>query len=147
MATVNADITVSTKITHNSTLLGGTVSGTPQLNYSSRLTTTDLTDAYEGSRTVTGAETLDVRSGLSNVFGTAIVLATVKGITIHNTHASNSLVVGGGANALFGSDQFTILAGKCLYLDTSIATSGSVKNLLVTPSGASTTYDIIIFGA
>lgn len=134
--TSNVAITqVSTGNLGNATfpLTGGTYSNS----------TLTITKLYSNIRSFTTSETIDVTSGLTDFFGTALNFATVKQVWISNTSAA-SITFGGGSNPLFNA--FTLTASGCINLTTNITTSGSVKNIAVSGTGT-LSYSIVIMGA
>jgi hypothetical protein len=143
--TATAQIDVNTRVTHSGSNDLGTYVGSPKLSYSAALATTDISKVFADERTVSSPETLDCTALPEAGYGSTLNYATVKLIQIVNKSASATLTVGGGSNAVCGTDQFTIGPGKCLYIDTARTVGGSAKNLLVTPS-ASLTYDVLILG-
>jgi hypothetical protein len=146
MATASAQIDVNTRVTHSVTNDLGTYTGNPKISYTSALTSSNISKVFADERTVATNETLDVTSLTEAGYGSTLNYSSVKVLHIVNKSGSATLTVGGGSNAVCGSDQYTIGPGKCLYLDTAFAVSGSAKNLLLTAS-ASLTYDILILGS
>lgn len=79
--------------------------------------TTQLADlVFADTRAVTtgASESLDLYGGLSDKFGTTINFARVKAIFIENTHATQTLTIGGGdapLDVLFGTATGTLAIG------------------------------------
>src|SRR5262245_50240349 len=128
--TLSANVTTTITASHTQSTGNVTYSGSPQVAVTKALSSSDITKVYYGSRTTTG-ETLDVTSGLTDPYGASLNFATVKGLIVKNTHATSSLTVGGGSNALFNALP-VITAGGSICLNLSITTSGSVKNIVAT---------------
>lgn len=144
-ASANITIGFATTTSKSITVGGSTsnITGSPTISQSLTLSSTDVTKNYSTAATISTPTTIDT-SSVVDYFGTTLSFATVKGVVIQNTGAG-TLTVGGGSNALFGTDQFTIKSGYTLPLLSPITTSGSVKAILLTPS-ASLSYSIIIVG-
>lgn len=102
-----------------------------------------ITKLFQDARQFTTSESLDVTSGLTDFFGTALAFVTVKQIWIYNTSAA-SITFGGGSNPLFNA--FTLTTGGCINLTTNITTGSGVKNIAVSGTGT-LTYSIVIMGA
>lgn len=141
MATATIDITCSVQDTKATDL--GSYSGNPRLTQSA--SNVSVTKVFTDARTTAVPETLDLTTGLTDAYGAALVYSSCKYVCIQNTHVSATLTIGGGANPLFGTDQYTIKPGATLPITSTFAVAGGSKNLLVTPS-ASCTYSIIIAG-
>lgn len=77
-------------------------------------------------------------------FGNAIGFGTVGALVLKNTSTTASLTIGGGANPLLAALP-PITPGGAVTLVLDIATSPTVKNLLLTPS-ASLSYELLILG-
>jgi hypothetical protein len=145
MPTASASITSQISATYATTNTLATFSGGPSLTESLSLPTTTLNYVYNAVQAATASPvTYNVQS-LTDVYGNAVNMATVYTIAIQNT-GTHTIVVGTGTNALMGTDQVTLQAGHTVIITSPITVSGSVKNLLLTPS-ASTTWNIIILGA
>jgi hypothetical protein len=140
---VQGTLSSSVSLSHTTETDLATYSGEPSVSFVKQYEVGDITKVWHDSRVLATNETLDVTSGLTDAFGTALNFVTVKGILIYNTHATNTLTVGGGTNPLF--TQTVLTGGGSITYCTNITTSGSVKNILLTAS-ASLTYQIIIFG-
>lgn len=112
----------------------------------STLDASALTKVYMVSGSGAGPDTYDVNSGLTNAYGVALVYTTVKGIWIKNTHATATLVIGGGSNPLLGTDQYTLKAGNALAITSPFTVDGTHKVLKITQS-ATATYELVILGS
>jgi hypothetical protein len=142
-----ATIDLSTLVQDTGTVGTGTYTGNPSITKTISLSSSDITKVYSATRSVSSADTFDVTSGLTHAFGAALVYASVKGLVILNTHATASIVVGGGSNPLLGTDQYTVKAGQALYVPcVPVTVDGTHKVLTVTPSGA-VTYSLLILGS
>ena len=144
-ATANIDINVS--VVHSNPNDLGQYNGSPGIDSSLTFSTSDLSKVFADSRSISAADPLDVTSGLTDQYGTALVYATVKTVVIKNTHATATLTIGGGSDPLYGTDQYTLKAGQTLPITSSATVDGTHKVLTITPSVASTTYDILILGS
>lgn len=138
-ATVKSDC----RATHTSTTGGISYSASPAKSYEKTFTSSDITKIYHGSRTTTG-ETLDLTSGLTDGYGTALVFATVKQILIINNSATQTLTIGGGANPVI-SELPVVSVGGHVNITSTFTVDGTHKNLKIQAS-ASLTYDVIILG-
>lgn len=141
-ATATIEINCSSTYTKPTALGTGTIS--PRINYLTSLSSSDVTKVYFTSATISGVTTLDV-TALTDIYGTALSYGTVKGVYIENSGAGN-LVLGGGTNPLFGTDQYTVKTGAVLPIVSPFTVGGSNKVITLTPS-ASLTYSIIIVGS
>jgi len=138
-------IEISASFTYSSVVAGTAFSGFPKLSQSQSLdSTTPVNKVFNQSATISSPTTLDV-TALTDAYGAALSFGTVKQFVIQNTGAGN-LVVGGGSNPLFGTDQYTVKSGATLPITSSFTESGSAKNILLTPS-ASLSYTLIICGS
>ena len=105
------------------------------------------------SATVDGTgTTYDLTALAGNPGQATINISAVKYLKIYNSHATNSLVVGGAAsNAFTGFWSGTITippGGYAVFMDSDgAATSGSSKSLKVASSSTSTTFELVIVGA
>lgn len=142
--TLTSQLGINLKAVHQNALNLTTYNGGVSKQYNESFASADVSKLFHDSRTVSSPETLNVLSGLTDGFGQALVYGSVVTIVIHNTSDEETLTVGGGSNALFNQLP-PIGPGQTYAQTTSITTSGTVKNILVSPSGA-LTYDIIIVG-
>lgn len=144
--TLSGTLVSSCSLTHVSGVGLGSYSATIAKSNTKTFTTSDITKLYHATRSLTGTtpETLDVTSGLTDGFNVALNFATIKGIFIVNKHATATLTLGGGANPLFNALPPIPGLGH-IELALTITTSGTVKNILATPSGTMT-YDIVLVG-
>ncbi len=127
----------------------GTYSGGPKLTYTVDSATITKVYSDEDPAEGSGGVMFDVSDGsLSDAYGTPLIYTTVKEVIIYNTSVSASIVVGGGSNPLFGTDEFiTIKAGKCVAIGAVPATvDGSHKILTLVPS-ATASFKILILGS
>lgn len=142
---VTLNVTSEAKVLHTRPLDLTTYSGSVSKSYTNSLTSSDVSKVFHDERDVTGSETLDLTTGLTDAFGTALVFTNLKHLFIYNKSATASLSVGGGANPVL-ANAVTISAGGCLNLTSTFAVSGTTKNLLVTPSAGTVTYQIVLVG-
>lgn len=144
MATATIDFAATVQDTKSADL--GTYSGNPKITDTTSLSSADVTKVFTDGRSLSAPETLDVTAGLTSAYGAALVYSSVKAVVIQNTHGTATIVVGGGANPLFGTDQYTVQPGQTFSVpNVPVAVSGTAKNVLVTPSAAAT-YNVMILG-
>ena len=138
-------IEITASFTYSSVIGGAAFAGYPKLSQSQSLdSTTPVNKVYNETGTISSPHTIDV-SSLTDAYGAALAFGTVKQFVIQNTGAGN-LVVGGGSNPLFGTDQFTVKSGATLPITSSFTEGAGAKNILLTPS-ASLSYTLIICGS
>lgn len=140
-----ADINISATTTYTKAAALATYSGSPKIVASKSYATTDISKVFDATGSTGSPVTYDV-TALTDDYGAALAMATVKGFVIQNTHATATLTIGGGSNPLFGSDHYTVKAGCCLPITSAFAASGAAKNVLVTPS-ATATWQVLILGS
>lgn len=125
--------------------LGG-YNGAPQISTSGTLSATDISNVYDTASTVGGGgtTTIDV-TALTNTYGESFAFTNVKSFHISNTDTTNSIVIGGGSNPLFISDQYTVAPGKDLVFNTVWPVSSGKKNIRLTAT-AGTKFSILLLG-
>jgi hypothetical protein len=126
-----------------------TASVNPTRDYEKSFASTDITNVYFGTFTVTTTPTtIDVTALTDPVYGGAINFATVKHVQIVNNDTTNALTAGGGTNSLFNA--FPLLVGQptgsCLNLTTNITVSGSQKVITLVASSGSISVDVFLVG-
>ncbi len=145
--TVNANIDIRASATETKAGALGNYQGVPSITFTKSLSTSDISKCYQLNATIATAQTYDVNSGLVDAFGTALVFATVKSVVIRNNDATASLVVGGGTNPLFVSDQYTIKAGQCLAITSSFTVNASTAKVITLTPSASLNFDLLLLGS
>lgn len=132
-------------LNQNALPLSVTYTGTPGKQYSKTFASSDITKVFFASYTVTTSSTTIDLTSLTDAYGAAISFTTVKHLQILNNDATNSLLVGGGTNAVFSSLP-SLVAGGCYNLTTNLAVSGSTKNLALTAGALSIGVDVLMVG-
>lgn len=140
---VSARINNRVDILHTKALDFATYTAPIPRTFLKTFTTSDVDKVFHDTRSTTG-ETLDLTSGLTDAFGTALVFTNLKFLWIVNNHATSSITVGGGSNAVVTVQ--TVTAGGNLLLASTFTVDGTHKNLAVTPSTGTVSYDIILLG-
>lgn len=143
---LTANITSTANVLHTSALDLTTYTGNVNKSYTKALSSSDVTKVFHDTRSVTGNETLDLTSGLTDAYGTALVYSSLKHILIYNSDDTDSLIVGGGSNPVL-ANAVTISAGGCLNLTSTFTVAGSTKNLRIEASSGSISYDVVLIGA
>lgn len=146
MSTVSCTYTHSISLTDRNT--GTVFLATPffssPVTFSAQLTAP--TKEYAAERTTTLGETIDLTSTLTNPFGTALNFSTVYYLFIENTHATQSLTIGGGSSA-WSTDVITVPPEGSVSISRNDTVDGTHKNIKILPSYlASQTYKIVIVG-
>lgn len=141
-ASASIDFTISTTYTKQTALGVGYIPS--KLSDTISLSTSDVSKVYTASVTSGSATVIDLTS-LTDGFGAALSFSTLKACVVENTGAG-SLVVGGGTNPVFGTDQYTVKSGAVLPVLSSFTVDGTHKTLTLTPS-ASTTFNLVLVGS
>lgn len=131
-----------------------TLASSPQSSFARQFSSTEVTKLFYKTYSVTSTPTvIDVTTGLTDAYGAALSFATVKHLYFWNKDATRHLSVGGGTNALInalptliGQTPTNGSTGSCVFLTTSITTSGSVKILNLTASSGTILVDVLIAG-
>ncbi len=143
--TVNADLRLNHSITHTNTVDLSRYSSSTSINSQASLSSSDISKVYTKTISVTTTPTvLDVTSLTEQGFSQSQNFANVKYLHVEHTGASGTLTVGGGTNPLVTASSLT--AGGWIDLKTTIATSGSIKNLTLTASAGTITTNVYLLG-
>ncbi len=112
-------------------------------------------EVFHTRATMTTPQTYDLAGGIIDVFGTTITMVGVVAVFVHNRSATNTLTMGGHANAVqlfFGATTHTaiIQPGQFLLATNDNATDWPVTagtgDVLQFTGTNGETYDLIIVG-
>lgn len=145
MATANVSVSITCTDGENAPL--AVYNGSPGIAGTITLASTQITTGvYQATGTISSGTSITVNNGsIANAYNSPLTYTTVQAVVIANTGTAK-IVVGGGSNPLFGSDQYTVQPGQILVIpNVPVTVSSSAKQLTLTPS-ASTTYQILIVG-
>lgn len=145
----SATINISCTIQDGKSVDLGAYFGSPKIESSTTLSSSDSSKAWTDGRSISSADVLDVSDGsLVSAYGVALTFASVKAVVVQNTHASATLVIGGGTNPLFGAtESITVKAGQTVSIGAVPATVDAThEQITITPSAAAT-FNIAILGS
>lgn len=107
---------------------------------------TDVTKVFFANYSVTTTPTsVDISTGLTDVFGTSFGFGVVKQMIIVNNDATNNLTAGGGTTPVFAVLP-SIPAGGCINLTINNTVDSTHKLLALTASAGTISVDVVIVG-
>jgi hypothetical protein len=131
------------------------VNATPSITYSNGSGASQATTLFQATRTFSGTtDTLSLSSGLSDAYGSAVVLVRVKAVFFLN-NGTSTIVIGGGTGAmsswLSATGTLTIPAGGFVGSATPdatgwVVTSGTADKIQVTGTSGQT-YQVVVLGS